>query len=92
MKGSSCHDGGSSNAPNISGILGRKIASQKYTYSRAMKTFAEQNDVWSEKNIDAFLQAPQSKVPGTKMAFKGLQNIADRQAIIRYLQTKNPTE
>ncbi len=88
---SSCHNSGHINAPNLERIMGQKIASQAYAYSSAMKTYAEKETIWSEKNMNEFLRAPHIEVPGNKMAFKGLENQNDRQAIIRYLQANVDT-
>lgn len=70
-----CHQIGrnarSSSGPVLTGIIGRKAGSTDYAYSRAMR---ETDVIWTEDNLRAFLKGPQSVVPGTRMAFGGLQD------------------
>lgn len=81
---SACHN--KTLAPQLNGILGRKIASvDQYEYSSAMQNF-KVNGVWNEALMNEFLSAPMKVVPGTKMAFQGLLNHDDRVAIIEYLK------
>ena len=71
--------------PNLSGVVGRKGGSVAgYRYSPAMKA---KGPVWTEANLDLWLTAPTKVVPGTSMAFAGLSNPADRQAVIAYLKS-----
>lgn len=84
----SCHQiGGSAHggfAPHLTGVIGRAAGSTNdFKYSPAMKNAGI---VWTEKNLRAFLQAPDSVVPGTKMRFYGMsddQKIADILAYLR---------
>lgn len=73
------------NGPNLHGLFGRKSGTLAgYTYSPAMKAYAK---VWDEKTLDVYLAAPQVQVKGTKMAFAGIKNPAQRAAVIAYLKT-----
>ncbi|WP_423708911.1 c-type cytochrome [Undibacterium sp. WLX3042] len=84
----SCHQIGASAhggfAPQLNGVIGRAAGSTTdFKYSPAMKNAKL---VWTEKNLRAFLQAPDSVVPGTKMRFYGMsdeQKIADILAYLR---------
>jgi cytochrome c len=84
---SACHSlepGKNDEAPTLAGILGRKIASEDFRYSAAMK----RSDVtWDEKSLDAFLEDPQGFIPGNRMPFEGLKDKADRDNLIEYLKT-----
>lgn len=86
-----CHNESSNQntAPSLKRIVGDAIASDgAYTnYSSALKNYAVKKKVWSEDRLDAFLRSPQAAVPGTYMAYNGLQAAQDRKAIIAYLKT-----
>ncbi|MDN5248577.1 MAG: c-type cytochrome [Alphaproteobacteria bacterium] len=59
--------------PNLSQIVGRKIASQKnFYYSAAMQDFANEHKTWSPALLDKYLTAPQGVVPGNRMGFQGI--------------------
>jgi cytochrome c len=86
-----CHtiDKGGSNGigPNLHGIVGRAVASHPgFSYSGAMKA---KGGVWDEAALDAYLADPMKTVPGTRMAFAGGIDAADRKALILYLKTQS---
>lgn len=70
-----CHQIGpgarSSSGPTLTGLLGRRAASTDYPYSKAMR---ESGIVWDEQTLRAFLKSPQAVVPGTRMAFGGVDD------------------
>jgi cytochrome c len=71
--------------PNLYGIVGQSTASvADFSYSSAM---AEHGGTWTEARLDAYLADPKGVVPGTKMAFVGLQKEADRLDVIAYLKS-----
>lgn len=71
--------------PSLAGIAGRKAGTVPgYAYSPAM---AQAGFKWDDQRLSAFLAQPRSVVPGTKMAFRGVADAAQRQAIIAYLKT-----
>lgn len=87
----SCHtfDPGGPNrtGPNLWGIIGRDIASHGgFPYSGAMTGEA---GAWSYERLDAYLAGPARAVPGTKMAFAGIRNPADRASLLAWLGTLN---
>ncbi len=60
-----CHTGAADSAPDLTGIIGRKISAGDYgNYSSAL---AESNRTWNRANLKAFLQNPQEFAPGTTM-------------------------
>ncbi len=77
-------------APDLTGIVGRRIAADASfdTYSPALYSFAEAEEVWNEALLDNFLEHPKTLVPGTFMGYDGLDAAADRSALIAYLKTK----
>ncbi|MBW8734160.1 MAG: c-type cytochrome [Asticcacaulis sp.] len=71
--------------PSLYGIIGRKAGSVPgFTYSKAMTASGL---TWDDAALDAFITAPQAKVPGTRMPYGGLKDAAKRQAVIAYLKT-----
>lgn len=70
--------------PNLHGLFGRKAASAPgFKYSEALQNSGV---VWDEKALDVWLTHPTSLVAGTTMAFIGLPDQADRDALIAYLR------
>ena len=85
-----CHtiDAGGANGigPNLHGVVGRAIASHAgFSYSGAMKA---KGGVWDEAALDAYLTEPMKALPGTRMAFAGVIDPADRKALILYLEAQ----
>ena len=73
--------------PHLNNIIGREIAVlEDYRYSRAMKAYAEQEPVWSEAALDAYLANPRKAVKGTRMSFAGLRKENDRHNVIEYMR------
>jgi cytochrome c len=83
-----CHSvekGKAGMGPSLYGVVGRKAGSVPgFSYSKAMTA---SGITWDGAALDAFMAAPQAKVPGTRMPYGGLKDAAKRQAIIEYLKT-----
>ena len=84
-----CHateaDPGDKIGPHLAGIVNRPVASAEGSvYSDALRA---QDFVWSEENLDLWLQRPAEMVPGTSMSFAGLPGEELRRALIAYLNT-----
>lgn len=72
--------------PNLHGVVGAPVAAKPdFSYSGAMKA---KGGVWDEAALDAYLKAPMKDVPGTRMAFAGVIDAADRKALILYLDAQ----
>jgi cytochrome c len=85
-----CHmidkDGSNGIGPNLHGVVGRAVASHAgFSYSGAMKA---KGGVWDAAALDIYLKQPMMVVPGTRMAFAGIPDDADRKALILYLETQ----
>lgn len=81
----SCHklDGSNATGPYLNGVVDRpKHAVEGYTYSEGMLA---SEGAWSPESISAFILAPKEYVPGTKMAYRGMDDAADRANLIAYL-------
>jgi cytochrome c2 len=76
--------------PGLAGVVGRPAATAPgYVYSAAMRN---SGIVWTEDKLDAFLAAPQTVVPGTKMTFMGIRDSGSRAALIAYLKAQQPVQ
>ncbi|WP_162820375.1 c-type cytochrome [Microvirga calopogonii] len=90
----SCHsvqpDETNLQGPNLYGIVGRRIASQEgFSYSPALRAFAQQEERWTEDRLDRYLRAPYKLVPKTSMAFPGVEAQDERADLIAYLRSKD---
>ena len=74
--------------PHLQAVVGRKAgAVAGFNYSPAMKG---SKIVWTDANLDKWLQRPQSVIPGTTMAFAGMAKPEERKALIAYLKKPTP--
>ena len=80
-----CHDD-ESLGPNLTGVADRKLGSTGFDYSAAMKAKGEAGATWTDAELDAFLKAPGTHTPGSKMMMS-VTDDANRAAIIAYLKT-----
>ena len=86
-----CHtiskDGPNGIGPNLHGVVGRAVASHAdFSYSSALKAKGGQ---WDAAHLDHFLESPMKYAPGTRMAFAGVIDAADRKALILYLESQS---
>jgi len=84
-----CHtaepgDGGGAQGPDLSGVFGRKSASDsRFSYTRAMKSARL---TWDAATLDRFLASPTTVVPGSSMVIP-LSSAPDRENVIAYFQS-----
>ena len=72
--------------PSLQGIVGRPIAAERgFEYSAALRSFAQRHPVWTPELIERFAADPEALVPGTTMAFHGMADEAEREALLDYL-------
>ena len=78
-----CH-GGSVMGPTLNGVAGGPIAAKPgFAYSPALKA---KGGTWTDANLDAYLKAPATFAPGTKMLIS-VPSDESRAALIGYLKT-----
>jgi cytochrome c2 len=74
--------------PNLYDIVAAPIAHDStYTYSPAMIGLAATGGTWTFELLDAFLANPAAAVPGTRMGFGGIEDPAERVAILAWLRS-----
>lgn len=84
----SCHrlDGGNATGPYLNGVVDReKHQVADYAYSDGLLATT---GAWTPENISAFIENPRDYAPGTKMAYRGMDDVEDRANLIAYLATQ----
>ncbi len=83
-----CHkleDGANGTGPHLYSIVGRdKGAVSGFAYSDAM--LASEGD-WTPESLSQFIENPKAYVEGTKMVYRGMDDVEDRANLIAYLAT-----
>jgi len=83
-----CHslkEGKDKKGPSLFASFGKPAGGRSgFVYSDALKASGL---VWTAETLDAYLAAPGKKLPGGKMKFDGLQDAAERAALVAYLAT-----
>ena len=86
---SACHSfdkGGEAGiGPNLYGVFGRGIAQvADYGYSAALSA---KHGTWTIDTLNDWLKSPRHFAPGTKMAYPGIADDAQRAAMVAYLRS-----
>jgi len=87
MQCRACHSyepgGPSISGPNLHGVFGRVVGGvDGYPYSTAL---SEADFIWTPEALDAWLAQPTRFLPGNRMAYPGLREQEDRNAVIAEL-------
>jgi cytochrome c len=88
-KCAACHSfeqgGANKIGPALWGVVGRDVASvEGFAYSDAL---AAKEGEWTFEELYGFIHNPKGYVPGTKMAFAGIQNPEDLADVLVYLRS-----
>ena len=71
--------------PNLWGVVGRRMADDRaFAYSVALKA---KGGMWGYAELTAYLHNPRALVPGTSMAFAGIQDELRMANLIAYMRT-----
>ncbi len=72
--------------PNLSGLIGRAIAGDpEFDYSPALRKARDEGLRWDEKRLDSFLTDPAAMFQGLWMSIRGVEDITEREALVRFL-------
>lgn len=70
--------------PNLWDVFGRTAGTREgFNYSKAM---AASDVVWDDETMAAYIEKPNSYMPGNRMSFVGIRNTDDQAALIAYLR------
>ncbi len=72
--------------PNLSGLIGRKIGGDEaFDYSPVLRKVRDDGLRWDAARLDKFLADPADMFPGLWMSIRGVEDAADRAALVRFL-------
>jgi len=72
--------------PNLYGVFGATAGTREgFAYSRMMR---DSGVVWTDENVDTFIENPSRFMPGNRMMFVGLRKPEDRAAVIEYMKSQ----
>jgi cytochrome c len=72
--------------PNLSGLPGRKVGGDaEFDYSPVLRKANADGFVWDATRLDAFLTDPAAMFPGLWMATRGVEDAAERRALVQFL-------
>jgi cytochrome c len=56
----------------------------EFDYSPALRKARDEGLRWDEKRLDSFLTDPAAMFPGLWMSIRGVEDITERQALVRF--------
>jgi cytochrome c len=72
--------------PNLSGLIGRKVGGDPaFDYSPVLRKAGSEDLRWDAQRLDHFLADPAEMFPGLWMSIRGVEDAADRAALVRFL-------
>jgi len=72
--------------PNLSGLIGRKVGGDAaFDYSPVLRKANSEGLRWDDERLDRFLADPAEMFPGLWMSIRGVEDAADRAALVRFL-------
>ena len=72
--------------PNLSGLIGRTMAGDpQFDYSPVLRKARDDGLRWDAKRLETFLADPAAMFPGLWMSIRGIEDAAERQALVRFL-------
>jgi cytochrome c len=85
-----CHalskDAGQKPGPQLVGLIGRPVAGDPaFDYSPVLRKANNENLRWDAERLDHFLADPAEMFPGLWMSIRGVEDAADRAALVRFL-------
>ena len=72
--------------PNLSGLIGRKIAGDPaFDYSPVLRQARDEARVWTFDALETFLVDPEAMFPAMWMSAQGIRDAAERRALARFI-------
>jgi len=72
--------------PNLSGVIGRAVGgAADFDYSPVLRKARDEGLRWDTKRLETFLADPAAMFPGLWMSIRGIEDAAERQALVRFL-------
>jgi cytochrome c len=72
--------------PNLSGVIGRAVGGvAEFDYSPVLRKARDEGLRWDAKRLETFLADPAAMFPGLWMSMRGIEDAAERQALVRFL-------
>ena len=73
--------------PNLSGVVGRTVGGDAaFDYSPVLRKAGELGLRWDAKRLETFLADPAAMFPGLWMSMRGIEDAAERQALVKFLE------
>lgn len=72
--------------PNLAGIIGRRIGGDPaFDYSPVLRKAGDDALRWDATRLESFLADPAEMFPGLWMSLRGIEDAAERGALLRFL-------
>lgn len=72
--------------PNLAGLIGRKVGGDPaFDYSPVLRKANADSLRWDAERLDRFLADPSEMFPGLWMSIRGVEDAAERAALVRFL-------
>jgi cytochrome c len=76
--------------PNLAGLIGRRIGGDTaFDYSPVLRKARDEGLHWDTRSLETFLIDPAEMFPGLWMSMRGLDDAAERQALVRFLADRS---
>jgi len=73
--------------PNLAGVVGRAIGGDAaFDYSPVLRKARDDGLRWDAARLQSFLADPAAMFPGLWMSMRGIEDAAERQALVRFLE------
>ena len=72
--------------PNLAGLTGRKVGGDAaFDYSPVLRKAHDDGQRWDVRRLETFLADPADMFPGLWMSIRGIEDAAERRALVHFL-------
>ena len=72
--------------PNLAGVIGRAVGgNDDFNYSPVLRKARDEGLRWDAQRLETFLADPAGMFPGLWMSMRGIEDAAERQAMVQFL-------